>query len=163
MERVCKACLRACACVRMYYAAGRGGGSSKAGSSRSSSVWSVEVVCVVVAAVGSVIWIVWREKNEEMGSLCTCFQGNRGLQNTGRLDILFSMCCTALWQNTADLSNDSESPHRRPRRCSAVFHLKLHPCMHVAAYFTGTCSNTCRCWRCGVIERKPQIRRIIHT
>lgn len=161
MERVCKACLRACACVRMYYAAGRGGGSSKAGSS-SSSVWSVEVVCGGGGG-GECDMDSVEKKNEEMGSLCTCFQGNRGLQNTGRLDILFSMCCTALWQNTADLSNDSETPHRRPRRCSAVFHLKLHPCMHVAAYFTGTCSNKCSCWRCRVIERKPQIRRIIHT
>lgn len=64
----------------MYYAAGRGGGSSKAGSS--SSVWSVEVVCGGGGGGGggecdmdSV-----EEKNEEMGSLCTCFQGNRGLQ-----------------------------------------------------------------------------------
>lgn len=80
----------------------------------------------------------------------------------GRLDILFSMCCTALWQNTADLSNDSETPHRRPRRRSAVLHLKLHPCMHVAAHFSGTCSNTRRSWRRRVIERKPQIRRITH-
>lgn len=63
-----------------------------------------------------------------MGSLCTCFQGNRGLQNTGRLDFLFSMCCTALWQNTADPSNDSKSPHGWPRCCSAVFDLKLDPC-----------------------------------
>lgn len=54
-----------------------------------------------------------------MGSLCTCFQGNRGLQNTGRLDFLFSMCCTALWQNTADPSNDSKAPHRWPPCCSA--------------------------------------------
>lgn len=66
----------------------------------SSSVWSVEVLLAVV--VGSDMDSVERErergrgregerkKNEEMGSLCTCFQGNRGLQNTGRLDFLFS-------------------------------------------------------------------------
>lgn len=87
-----------------------GGGSSKAVSkagrqagrhASSSSVWSVEVVSAVV--VGSDMDSVERErergrgreggekKNEEMGSLCTCFQGNRGLQNTGRLDFLFSM------------------------------------------------------------------------
>lgn len=160
MERVCKACLRACACVRMYYAAGRGGGSSKAGRQQQQRVECRGGVC---GGGGECDMDSVEKKNEEMGSLCTCFQGNRGLQNTGRLDILFSMCCTALWQNTADLSNDSETPHRRPRRCSAVFHLKLHPCVHVAAYFTGTRSNTWRCWRCRVIERKPQIRRIIHT
>lgn len=90
-----------------------------------------------------------------MGSLCTCFQGNRGLQNTGRLDFLFSMCCTALWQNTADPSNDSKTPHCWPRCCSAVFDLKLHPCVHVAAYFNATQNNTS--WRCTMIERKPQI------
>lgn len=90
-----------------------------------------------------------------MGSLCTCFQGNRGLQNTGRLDFLFSMCCTALWQNTADPSNDSKTHHCWPRCCSAVFDLKLHPCVHVAAYFNATQNNTS--WRCTMIERKPQI------
>lgn len=133
MERVCKARLRACACVRMYYAAGRGGGSSKAGSSSSSGVWSVEVVCGGGGGGGECDMdsVEKKKKNEEMGSLCTCFQGNRGLQNTGRLDILFSMCCTALWQNTADLSNDSETPHRRPRRCRSRLPLKatpLHAC-----------------------------------
>ena len=29
---------------------------------------------------------VEKKKNEEMGNLGTCFQGNRGLKNTGRLD-----------------------------------------------------------------------------
>lgn len=137
-------CLRACACVRMYYAAGRGGGSRKAAAA--AAACSVEVVfgggggeCDMDSVEG--------EKNEEMGSLCTCFQGNRGLQNTGRLDFLFSMCCTALWQNTADPSNDSRAPHRWPRCCSAVFDLKLH----LSATYTKT-----RC-RCTTIERKPQI------
>lgn len=70
----------------MYYAAGRGGGSSEEGS---SSVWSVEVVVVVV---GSDMDSVekGKKKYEEMGNLGTCFQGNRGLKNTGRLDFLFS-------------------------------------------------------------------------
>lgn len=30
------------------------------------------------------------EENEEMGNLSTCFQGNRGLKNTGSLEFLFS-------------------------------------------------------------------------
>ncbi|KAK1883892.1 Zinc finger MIZ domain containing protein 2, partial [Dissostichus eleginoides] len=45
-----------------------------------AAVWSVEVV-VVGRDMDSV-----EEKNEEMGNLCTCFQGNRGLKNTGSSD-----------------------------------------------------------------------------
>lgn len=92
------------------------------------------------------------EKNEEMGSLCTCFQGNRGLLNTGRLDFLFSMCCTALWQNTADPSNDSKTLMAGPflqlwlkatiprARCGLLCY---------SIYYT--------LWRCMMIESKPQI------
>lgn len=80
----------------------------------SSSVCSVEVVFGGGGGGECDMDSVEGKKNEEMGSLCTCFQGNRGLQNTGRLDFLFSMCCTALWQNTADPSNDSKSPHGWP-------------------------------------------------
>lgn len=142
-----------CACARMYYAAGRGGGSRKAAAARAA----LEVVfggggggeCDMDSVEG-------REKNEEMGSLCTCFQGNRGLQNTGRLDFLFSMCCTALWQNTADPSNDSKSPHCWPRCCSAAFGLKLHSCVRVAADSMATFATITR-RRCAMIKRKPQI------
>ncbi|KAK5852194.1 hypothetical protein PBY51_023683 [Eleginops maclovinus] len=49
-----------------------------------AAVWSVEVVVVVGRDMDSV-----EEKNEEMGNLGTCFQGNRGLKNTGRLDFFF--------------------------------------------------------------------------
>lgn len=75
-----------------------------------------------------------------MGSLCTCFQGNRGLQNTGRSDFLFSMCCTALWQNTADPSNDSKKAliaAPPPSLCSARLRLK-------ATRLACTSHNACR-------------------
>ena len=68
------------------------------GEEAAAAVWSVEVV-VVGRDMDSV-----EEKNEEMGNLCTCFQGNRGLKNTGRLDFFYSPRCTALWQDTADTS-----------------------------------------------------------
>lgn len=49
------------------------------------------VAAALVVVVGSDMDSVEKKKkNEEMGTLGTCFQGNRGLKNTGRLDFLFS-------------------------------------------------------------------------
>lgn len=57
---------------------------------------------------GGVIWIVQR-KMKKWEIRGTCFQGNRGLEKYRQAGLFILHTALALWQDTADTSNDSKT------------------------------------------------------